>query len=220
MPEILPDMVGLFLSGWYLRANSMYRLLTMFSVTISFIVNPNIPSESLRFSPTPSGLNPLSLLGGGEGGKLFWLPLCWWRFRWGGVEYWEFGGFGSGSGSFRWGDRNLFSIIRSHLFLSSASFSQNFKEPIRSMCIASGFNLPKQSLDGMPSASMWNVFAGYKRVSVCTIAFLLVVRTPPGLLLWLTHAVNSCLGKKESSLLTTFPMNFSNLTVIRPVLSG
>ena len=67
----LPDVVGLFLSGWNLCASSMYRLLTICSVTISFMENPSIPSESLRFTPTPSGLNPLLFRGDGEGGKWF-----------------------------------------------------------------------------------------------------------------------------------------------------
>ena len=67
-PLFLPDIVGLFLSGWNLRASSMYRLLTLFSVTISFMEKPNIPSESLRFTPTPSGSYPLSIVVSWGGG--------------------------------------------------------------------------------------------------------------------------------------------------------
>ena len=65
----LPDVAGLFLSGWNLRASSMYLLLTLLSVTISFMEKPNIPSESLRFTPTPSESYSSLFRGDGEGGK-------------------------------------------------------------------------------------------------------------------------------------------------------
>ena len=94
-------------------------------------------------------------------------------------------------------DGETVSYFRSSItifFLFNASFNQNFREPKRSMYIVTGIIFPKQSLIGLSFASVRNVFAGYKRVSACTIALLLDVSTPPGFLLWLTHAVSSCLG--------------------------
>ena len=67
----LPEISGLFLSGWNLRASSMYLLLTCVSDTNSFRENPKMPSESLRFTPTPSGLYSLLFRGGGREVNLF-----------------------------------------------------------------------------------------------------------------------------------------------------
>ena len=50
---------GSFLSWWNFLASSMYLLLICLSDTISSMLKPKIPSESLRFTPTPSGSNPL-----------------------------------------------------------------------------------------------------------------------------------------------------------------
>ena len=61
----LPEVVGSFLSGWNFLASSMYLLLICLSDTISSRLNPKIPSESLRFTPTPSGSNPLLFCGVG-----------------------------------------------------------------------------------------------------------------------------------------------------------
>ena len=70
----LPEVVGSFLSGWNFLASSMYLLLICLSDTISSMLKPKIPSESLRFTPTPSGSNPLLSRGGGEGGK-WWINM-------------------------------------------------------------------------------------------------------------------------------------------------
>ena len=61
----LPEISGLFLSGWNLRASSLYLLLTCVSDTNSFRENPKMPSESLRFTPNPSVLYSLLFRGGG-----------------------------------------------------------------------------------------------------------------------------------------------------------
>ena len=63
--RFLPEVVGSFLSGWNFLASSMYLLLICLSDTISSRLKPKIPSESLGFTPTPSGSNPLLLLRGG-----------------------------------------------------------------------------------------------------------------------------------------------------------
>ena len=97
----LPEISGLFLSGWNLRVSSMHLLLTCVSDTSSFRENPKMPRESLRFIPTLSGSYSLLFRRGGEGGKLFWLPCCCWLFlRGGGVFGCELEGFDDGSGFF------------------------------------------------------------------------------------------------------------------------
>ena len=66
---IIPDVAGTFLSGWNFLASSMYLLLTCLSDTISLRLNPKMPSDSLRFTSTPSGSYPL-LFRGGRGRKV------------------------------------------------------------------------------------------------------------------------------------------------------
>ena len=63
----LPDIARPFLSGWNDRTSSMYLLLICISVTISFSVNSKMPSESLRFVFTPSGLHVHLLIFVGRG---------------------------------------------------------------------------------------------------------------------------------------------------------
>ena len=93
--SFLPDSAGTFLSGSYFRASSMNLLLTCLLVTILLKLKPRIPSESLRFVPTPSE-SYSALLRGGEGFKFlfcfvgvgvgFFGGVVYFLAGWGGLE--------------------------------------------------------------------------------------------------------------------------------------